>query len=209
MGGTALSFFMTDLPWILLATLGAYLIGSVPFGLVLTRMAGLGDIRKVGSGNIGATNVLRTGNKGLALATLLLDGGKGAVAVLLAWQFGDKLAAFAALGAVLGHMFPVWLRFNGGKGFATAIGVFLALHPLVGLAMCGTWLLVAITFRYSSVATLTAISLVPLYLYFIGAAWLPMIIAVIIVVLMWIRHHGNLRRLVRGEESKIGAKKKP
>lgn len=209
MGGTALSFFMTDLPWILLATLGAYLIGSIPFGLVLTRMAGLGDIRKVGSGNIGATNVLRTGNKGLALATLLLDGGKGAVAVLLAWQFGDKLAAFAALGAVLGHIFPVWLRFNGGKGFATAIGVFLALHPLVGLAMCGTWLLVALTFRYSSVATLTAISLVPLYLYFIGATRLPIIIAVIIVVLMWARHHGNLRRLVRGEEPKIGAKKKP
>ncbi len=209
MGGTALSFFMADLPWIFLAIACAYLIGSIPFGLVLTRMAGLGDIRKVGSGNIGATNVLRTGNKGLALATLLLDGGKGAVAVLLAWQFGDKLAAFAALGAVLGHMFPVWLRFKGGKGVATAIGVFLGLHPLVGLAMRGTWLLIAITCRYSSVAALTAISLAPIYLYFIGAAWLPIIIAALIVVLVWIRHHGNLRRLLRGEEPKIGVKKKP
>lgn len=180
----------------------AYLLGSIPFGLLLTRLAGLGDIRTIGSGNIGATNVLRTGSKGLAAATLLLDGGKGAVAVLIAAQFGPDMAVLAAAGALIGHCFPVWLRFRGGKGVATALGLWLALSPLVGVIACATWLLVAAVFRYSSLAALVAVAVAPV------AAWQldgPQFaeLGLLVAVLIWLRHHQNLRRLMKGEESRI------
>jgi len=180
----------------------AYLLGSIPFGLLLTRIAGHGDIRQIGSGNIGATNVLRTGDKKLALATLLLDGGKGALAVALAWRFGPDMAVLAAAGAMIGHCFPVWLKFKGGKGVATALGVWLALVPLAGLIACATWLAVAVASRYSSLSALIALAVAPV------AAWQlagPQFAQVggAIAVLVWVRHHENIRRLLRGEESKI------
>ena len=181
------------------------LLGSTPFGLLLTRAAGLGDIRKVGSGNIGATNVLRTGRKGLAAATLLLDAAKGLVAVLLARYFGPETALAAGAGAVLGHMFPVWLSFKGGKGGATVLGVFLGLSwPIVVVGAC-VWLLILVSLRYSSAATLLATAA--------GAAsawWLSprpvAVLAALLVVLVWAKHHENIRRLLAGTESKVGAK---
>jgi glycerol-3-phosphate acyltransferase PlsY len=196
---------MMDISAIAAAVLG-YLLGSIPFGLLLTRMAGLGDIRKIGSGNIGATNVLRTGNKGLALATLLLDGAKGAVAVLIARYFDPYLAVIAGAGAFIGHIFPVWLKFKGGKGVATALGTLLALTWEVGLLCCLTWLVVAFVLRYSSLSALLAIALSPVYAFFLGTmpqVWLGIGLA----ILVWIRHHENIRRLLKGEEPKIGKKK--
>ena len=190
------------------AALLGYLLGSIPFGLVLTRLAGLGDIRKVGSGNIGATNVLRTGRKGLALATLLLDGGKGALAVLIGREFGPDIAVLAGGGAFLGHCFPVWLRFKGGKGVATYLGVMLAIAWPAGLACCLTWLAVAALLRWSSVAALSAAALGPLYAY-LWADWQRMELAVFLAVIVFIRHHANIRRLLSGEEPKIGAGKAP
>jgi glycerol-3-phosphate acyltransferase PlsY len=173
-------------------------------------MAGLGDIRRIGSGNIGATNVLRTGNKGLALATLLLDGGKGAAAVLLAYGiYADwTLAAIAGFFAFLGHCFPVWLGFKGGKGMATALGTWLALAWPIGILACLTWLIVALIFRYSSLSALVAIALAPVYAIWLGT---PVLIwfGVGIAVLVWLRHHENIRRLLKGEEPKIGKKKAP
>lgn len=181
----------------------AYLCGSVPFGLLLTRTAGLGDIRRVGSGNIGATNVLRTGNKKLAALTLLLDALKGLIPVLIAWRFGVGMAAVVAAGAVVGHVAPVWLKFRGGKGVATAIGVFLGLAWPVGLMICATWLAVAFASRYSSLAAIVSIGAAPAY-----ALWLadPLraLVALIIAVIVILRHHDNIRRLIVGEESKIG-----
>ncbi len=183
----------------------AYLLGSIPFGLVLTKAAGLGDIRKLGSGNIGATNVLRTGRKDLALATLVLDGGKGAAAVLLAWQFGLVPAMMAAIGSVLGHLFPVWLKFKGGKGVATTLGVVLALAPMAGLGACLTWLAVAAMFRISSLAALVAMIAAPVFAGMIyGSAYVPAIF--LIAVLVWIRHAANIGRLMRNEEPRIGKK---
>ncbi|MCW2248780.1 glycerol-3-phosphate acyltransferase PlsY [Azospirillum fermentarium] len=197
---------MDALPLILAALLG-YLLGSIPFGLVLTRLAGLGDIRQIGSGNIGATNVLRTGNKPLALATLLLDSGKGALAALLAlWVAGPEAALLAAGGAMLGHTFPVWLGFKGGKGVATALGVLLAVAWPVGAGACLTWLAVAALFRISSLSALVALALAPLTSLWLATAPVAAL-ALFIAVLVFIRHEANIRRLLKGEEPKIGKKK--
>ncbi len=183
-----------------------YLLGSIPFGLVLTRLAGLGDVRAIGSGNIGATNVLRTGNKGLAALTLLLDGGKGAAAYLLGAMYGPDMAVLAGGGAFIGHLFPVWLRFRGGKGMATFLGVLLAANWLAGVLCCLTWLAVAAVLRYSSLATLVAALAGPGYAYWLGN-WQIMELAAFMTVLVFIRHHQNIRRLLAGTESRIGAKK--
>ena len=190
-------------PYLVSGLVLGYLLGSIPFGLLLTRLAGLGDIRKVGSGNIGATNVLRTGRKGLAAATLLLDGGKGAVAVLVAREFGPDTAVLAGGAAFLGHCFPIWLRFRGGKGVATYLGVMLAIAWPVGVACCLTWLAVAALLRWSSVAALSAAALGPLYAL-LWADWQRMELAGFLAVVVFIRHHANIRRLLRNEEPKIG-----
>nr|WP_246337284.1 glycerol-3-phosphate 1-O-acyltransferase PlsY [Azospirillum oleiclasticum] len=185
-----------------------YLLGSIPFGLVLTRLAGYGDIRKIGSGNIGATNVLRTGNKPLAAATLLLDSGKGALAALLALVVaGPTAALWAGGGAMLGHSFPVWLGFKGGKGVATALGVLLAVAWPVGLIACLTWLTTAAVFRISSLSALIAIGTAPVWSWFLAGPSVALL-ALFIAVLVFIRHESNIRRLLKGEEPKIGAKKK-
>jgi len=193
---------------VILAALGGYLLGSVPFGLVLTRLAGLGDIRQIGSGNIGATNVLRTGRKGLALATLLLDGGKGAIAVGLVWVLlGRDMVPVAGFAAVLGHNFPVWLGFKGGKGVATTIGTLLAAAWPVGLACIGTWLVSAAIFRISSLSALIALAASPGFaLYFAGPEYALM--AAGLAVMGFYRHKANIIRLIRGEEPRIGGKKK-
>ncbi|MFO1141297.1 MAG: glycerol-3-phosphate 1-O-acyltransferase PlsY [Amaricoccus sp.] len=182
----------------------AYLLGSIPFGVLITRALGLGDLRSIGSGNIGATNVLRTGNKGAAAATLLLDGAKGAVAVLLARHFaGETAAMVAALAAFLGHLFPVWLGFRGGKGVATFLGVTLALCWPAGLAACATWLATALLFRFSSLAALAAAASGPVWLALFGRGDLvPLGIA--LAALVFVRHHANVRRLLDGSEPRIG-----
>ena len=180
-----------------------YLLGSIPFGLVLTSAAGLGDIRKQGSGNIGATNVLRTGNKTLAAATLLLDAMKGLVAVIACGLIGAPCAAAAAVGAVIGHMFPVWLKFKGGKGMATAIGVMLGLSWPAGVVTCGAWLAIAAAFRYSSLATLLSILIGALASWYF-LPWRIALVVTLIVPLVWARHHANIRRLLDGTEPKIG-----
>lgn len=190
--------------WVAVA-LGAYLLGSIPFGLLLTRAAGLGDIRAIGSGNIGATNVLRTGKKGLAAATLLLDGGKGALAVLLAASQGAEAASLASVFVVAGHLFPVWLKFKGGKGVATALGVWLALAPIIGLAACAIWLLTAAVFRYSSLAALTALAIAPALGFWLHG---PLVggVGVLLALAVFFRHDENIKRLIKGEEPKIGRK---
>src|SRR5882724_3465279 len=184
-----------------------YLLGSIPFGLLLTRAAGLGDIRKVGSGNIGATNVLRTGRKGLAAATLLLDAMKGVVAVLIADQVGQLAAVGAAAGAVLGHMFPVWLSFKGGKGMATALGVMWGLSWPVGAIACAAWLVFAAAFRYSSLATLLSAAVAAIVAWFLTDPRAAMLLTVL-VPLIWVRHHENIARLLKGTEPKIGQRGK-
>jgi glycerol-3-phosphate acyltransferase PlsY len=183
-----------------------YLLGSIPFGLVLTKVAGLGDIRQIGSGNIGATNVLRTGNKPLAAATLLLDGGKGAVAALIAAHFSPLLAVIAGGAALLGHLFPVWLGFKGGKGVATTFGTLLAINWMVGIAACLTWLAMAFGFRISSLSALVAVALSPFYAYALGD-WPQVIFAAFAAILVWIRHRENIARLLAGTEPRIGRKK--
>jgi glycerol-3-phosphate acyltransferase PlsY len=190
---------------LLLAALLGLGLGSVPFGLLLTRAAGLGDIRKIGSGNIGATNVLRTGNRGLAAATLLLDGGKGAVAVLLAplvsaEPWAPALAGFAAL---VGHLFPPWLGFRGGKGVATGIGVLLAAAPLAGLAACGIWLATAAVTRMSSASALVAIGTAPLIAWLVADGHGAVLALAMAVPIFW-RHEGNIRRIIAGTEPRIG-----
>jgi len=191
-------------PYLLAALLGGYLLGAIPFGLLLTRIAGLGDIRKIGSGNIGATNVLRTGNKGLAALTLLLDGAKGAAAVLIAQNYGSDVTVCAAAGAFFGHLFPVWLRFRGGKGVATFLGIALALSPLAGVLAIVTWLAMAALFRISSLAALAATALSPVFFWFSGQGQL-MQLSLLLAVAVWLKHHDNIRRLLAGEEPRIGA----
>jgi glycerol-3-phosphate acyltransferase PlsY len=182
----------------------ALLCGSIPFGLLLTRAAGLGDIRAIGSGNIGATNVLRTGKRGLAAATLLLDAGKGAAAVqLTALLFGPFFIPLAGIAAVVGHCFTPWLGFRGGKGVATGLGVLLALDWRLGLAACATWLAVAFATRISSAGALAAFALSPL-----AAAWLLpaywWVAPACIAVLVWWRHDANIKRIISGTEPRIG-----
>jgi glycerol-3-phosphate acyltransferase PlsY len=200
---------MTMQPWTLAYLLPAvvgFLLGSIPFGLLLTRAAGLGDIRAIGSGNIGATNVLRTGNKKLAAATLLLDALKG-LAPALAFNLigGPVPAAIAAAGAVLGHMYPPWLGFKGGKGVATKLGIMLGLSWPVGAITCGLWLLIAALFRYSSLASLFSI-LIGAIISWYFAPWPDALVISLIVPLVWSRHDANIRRLLAGTESKIGQK---
>jgi len=192
-----------------LAGLGGYLFGAIPFGIVIARLFGLGDLRKIGSGNIGATNVLRTGNKLAAFLTLLLDSGKGAIAVGAAYLLTPDPNAMLAAGfwAVVGHNFPVWLKFKGGKGVATTMGVLLAVAWPVGLAAIATWLAVAAVFRYSSLAALVALAAAPLYAWFLFDAVNVAGLAALLAVLAWVRHRENILRLARGEESKIGRKK--
>ena len=186
----------------LLALVGGYLLGSIPFGLVLTRLAGFGDIRKIGSGNIGATNVLRTGNKALAFVVLILDSGKGAAAVLMASPFGERAALTAALGAVLGHLFPIWLGFKGGKGVATTLGTLLALSPVAGTIACAVWLAMALLFRISSLAALTATAAAVAAALALGTPRMAFILLVI-ASLVWIKHAANIRRLLAGTEPHI------
>jgi glycerol-3-phosphate acyltransferase PlsY len=191
-----------------MAALFGYFLGSIPFGLVLTKIFQAGDLRSIGSGNIGATNVLRTGRKGLAVATLLLDGGKGAVAVLLCqYWFGPEGAIIAGLTSVIGHNFPIWLRFKGGKGVATTLGVVLAISWPVGLACAFVWLVVAFTFKYSSLAALVAFAASPFLMFFM-ADESKAVLAFLLAVLGIIRHSDNIKRLRAGEESKIGQKNK-
>ncbi len=197
-------FWSFSWPYIVAAAAVAYLIGSIPFGLVLTRLAGLGDLRRIGSGNIGATNVLRTGNKPLAAATLLLDGGKGVFAVAFGGaSWGPDIAIVAALGVLMGHLFPVWLRFRGGKGVATGLGIVLALAWPVGIVVCLTWLAVACIFRYSSLAALVAFATSPAFAWWLADPQ-TMEFAAFMAVVIWLKHAGNIRRLVRGEETRIG-----
>ena len=198
-----------------LCAVGGYLLGSIPFGVIATRLGGAGDLRQIGSGNIGATNVLRTGRRDLALITLLGDGGKGAAAVLLArWLFHPAEAASVAGGAAfLGHLFPVWLGFRGGKGVATFLGTLIAIAWPAGLAAGAVWLAMAFVFRFSSLAALTAVALSPLLVWWLDQSdagklshiWM----AAFMAVLVFVRHDENIRRLLKGEEPRIGASAKP
>ena len=181
----------------------AYLLGSIPFGLILTRLAGRGDIRAIGSGNIGATNVLRTGSKPLAAATLLLDAGKGAAAVSIAAWWGPDMEVVAALGALVGHLFPVWLRFRGGKGVATGLGILLGLSWPAGALACLAWLAVAGASRYSSLSALVAFGLAPVWLWLFADPQ-KMEFSILMAALVWLRHAGNVRRLLAGTEPRIG-----
>ena len=198
-----------------LVAVAGYLLGSIPFGVLITRAAGAGDVRNIGSGNIGATNVLRTGRKDLALATLLLDAGKGAAALLLArWLFNSDLAGAIGGGAAfLGHLYPVWLRFKGGKGVATFFGLMLAAHWPLGLLAGATWLIVAFALRYSSLAALVAAAAAAVYAMLpLAFAGLPapapiILLAVFTAVLICLRHHENIARLLKGTEPRIGASK--
>ncbi len=204
-------------PWLAaVLVIGGYLLGSIPFGVIATRMAGLGDIRAIGSGNIGATNVLRTGRKDLAAITLIGDGGKGAAAVgiaaLLAQAYATPAAqplmcALAGGSAFLGHLFPIWLKFKGGKGVATFLGVLLAAALVVGLLACATWVAMARIFKVSSLSALTAAALAPIYAYLLHFPMPTVILAAFMAVLVFIRHHENIRRLLNGTEPKIGRKK--
>ncbi|MFC3181760.1 glycerol-3-phosphate 1-O-acyltransferase PlsY [Cypionkella sinensis] len=199
---------ITSSPMLLgLVAVLAYLLGSVPFGVVITRAMGLGDLRSIGSGNIGATNVLRTGNKGAALATLILDAAKGGIAVLIArYAVGEDAAQLAAAAAFLGHLFPVWLGFKGGKGVATFLGTLLALAWPVGLAACATWAVSAAIWRISSLAALMAAALSGLWCFVLNEGHM-LLLVLILTVLIYIKHWPNLQRLKAGTEPKIGAKK--
>lgn len=182
-----------------------YLLGSVPFGLVLTRLAGMGDIRHIGSGNIGATNVLRTGSKWLAALTLLLDCLKATAAILLAQRlFGEETGAFAAAGALIGHLYPVWLRFHGGKGVATFLGVLIPLLPVAAMVYAAIWILLLLTLRISSVAGMTAAVSVPVMAFALHSTFFPMLLGFAVLVL-W-KHRENILRLRKGTEPRITSK---
>ena len=198
---------LLDAGWpLLLASLaGGYLAGSIPFGLIVTRFAGLGDVRAIGSGNIGATNVLRTGRKGLAAATLLGDALNGTLAVLVAARFGEGAALAAGLGAFLGHLFPVWLGFKGGEGVATFLGVLLAFSPIGLAAFAAIWLGLAFTLKYSSLAALAASAATPIVLWAAGQPAVALLFLVLAILLWW-KHAPNIRRLLDGSEGRIGQK---
>ncbi len=193
---------------LIIGAIVAYLLGSIPFGLILSRLGGYGDIRAIGSGNIGATNVLRTGNKGLAAATLALDVAKGAVAVLVVARWGPLAAAVASVAAFIGHLFPVWLGFKGGKGVATACGVLLAYLWPVGAAALATWLIVAVVTRYSSLAAIVAAVVAPIVAWFVSHQALPTAVVIVLAVLVLIRHTDNIGRLLRGQEGRIQLSRK-
>lgn len=196
----------TALPLLTLTALLGYLLGSIPFGIVITKIFGLGDLRTIGSGNIGATNVLRTGNKAAAFLTLMLDSGKGAIAVVIAnAALGSDAAQLAGFAAFVGHLFPVWLKFQGGKGVATYLGTLIALSLTTGAAACATWLVCAVLFRISSLAALIMVALIPLFAYLLGRPDLVILLAAL-GVLVWFRHAENLGRLSKGTEPKIGKK---
>jgi acyl phosphate:glycerol-3-phosphate acyltransferase len=190
----------------LVALAVGYLLGSIPFGLILTKLAGHGDLRDIGSGNIGATNVLRTGNKALAALTLILDLLKGTAAVLIGARFGQDAALLGGLGAIFGHLFPIWLGFRGGKGVATYIGVLLGLYWPVAIVFCAIWLLVALITRYSSLSALVASAAAPCLLVLVGETRIAVLFLIFTLLLYW-RHADNIGRLLRGEEGRIGAKK--
>jgi acyl phosphate:glycerol-3-phosphate acyltransferase len=192
-------------PVIWLALAIGYALGSIPFGLILTRLAGTEDLRSIGSGNIGATNVLRTGRKGLAAATLLLDALKGTAAVLIGAQFGPEAFAIAGLGAFLGHLYPVWLGFKGGKGVATFLGVLLGLMPVAALVFALVWLATAFVSRYSSLAALVASIAAPIAVFWFGHAHTAVLIALLTAMIFW-KHRPNIQRLLAGTEGKIGQK---
>ncbi len=203
---SALTDWQTAPALLALAALIGYLFGSIPFGLLLTRMAGLGDVRKIGSGNIGATNVLRTGNKKLAAATLLLDALKGTAAVLVANAlWGYEASLVAGFFAFLGHLFPVWLGFKGGKGVATYIGVLLGAAPLMMLAFALIWLATAFITRYSSLSALVAMLVIPVALWIVGPEK-PALLVPLLSVISWWKHRENIARLLAGTESRIGQK---
>ena len=193
------------LPYYLAALAFGYLLGSIPFGLIFAKLAGLGDIRKIGSGNIGATNVLRSGRKGIAALTLAADMLKGSIAVWLAGRYGPDPAIIAGLGAFLGHCFPVWLKFKGGKGVATYVGVLAALVWKAALVFAGVWLATAIITRYSSLSALVATLAVPIALYWMGDIQVAELF-VLMSALVWLFHRENIARLLSGAESKIGSK---
>ena len=197
-------------PVLAAALLGGYLLGTIPFGVLITRLSGVGDVRNIGSGNIGATNVLRTGRKDLAALTLLGDGGKGLVAVLLArWLWGPDAGVLAGGAAFVGHLFPVWLGFKGGKGVATFFGVMLAAAWPVGLVAALTWIVVAFVSRFSSAGALTAAALSPLYAVALQQPRAIAALALVLAVLIFARHHENIARLLAGTEPRIGRSKGP
>jgi glycerol-3-phosphate acyltransferase PlsY len=194
------------LPIALAAAVIGYLLGSIPFGLILTRAAGLGDVRSIGSGNIGATNVLRTGNKKLAAATLLLDALKASAAAWIAgYFFGEEAAIIAGFFAFIGHLFPVWIGFKGGKGVATYIGTLLGIAPIMVLVFAAVWLAIAFTTRYSSLSALVAMLVIPVALWILGAEKVAAVMAIMTLISYW-KHKTNISRLISGTESKIGAK---
>ena len=186
----------------LITAIIAYLAGSIPFGLVLTKITGAGNLREIGSGNIGATNVLRTGRKGIAVATLILDGGKGVAAVLIAQRYSIDLVVVAGIFVVLGHIFPVWLKFRGGKGVATILGVFLAIAWQFGLLAIGTWLVVVALFRFSSLAAILTLMLSPFYAWILTDENITIMVT-ILATMSILRHLKNIQRLLNGMESKI------
>jgi acyl phosphate:glycerol-3-phosphate acyltransferase len=197
---------MSPEAWLPVALILGYILGSIPFGLILTRLAGTQDLRSIGSGNIGATNVLRTGRKGLAAATLICDALKGTVAVVISGYFGGPNAAMlAALGTFLGHLFPVWLKFKGGKGVAVYIGVLIGLFWPAAVVFCVMWLATAFTSRYSSLSALVASFITPIFLWWFGHAALASLFAVLTMLLFYM-HRENIKRLQAGTEGRIGEK---